>query len=128
MGSLEKVKAVSTMDNWVDILRHVLVGPAIITVGNIMLRPPKYLTSNLARAKWRTTFISRLNAAITGLWALLVLCDSEVVRLDLLYGVSDLARTFLAFSLGVHAGELVEMMVNSQYSMLTSHHIGSIVC
>ena len=107
-----------------------LLGPTIITAGNVILRPltPKYLKENVSRIKWRATFISRLNAAITGVWAVLVLCDSELVRLDLLYGVSSMARACLTFSFGVHAGELVEMVRTSQYSMLTWHHVGSVLC
>ena len=111
-------------------LSLLLLGPAIITVGTLILRPftPKYILENTSRIKWRATFISRLNAAITGVWAVLALSDSEVVRLDLLYGVSSQARACLTFSFGVHAGELVEMMMTSQYSMLTWHHVGSIIC
>ena len=112
-------------------LAVLLVGPLIEVVGSLVL--PVFLSSSspvwssqTRYHKWRTTFLARVNAGITGLWAVWALYDSENIRNDLLNSSSRCGTLCLLFSLGVHAVETVEMILYKQYSLLTIHHIAAI--
>ena len=70
--------------------------------------PVIIVTIDTTLDKWRTTFISPLNAAITGLWAVFLLCGSRLVR-------PDQARSYLSISFSVFPGELVKRMTYMQF-------------
>ena len=52
---------------------------------------------------------------------------SAVLRADLLLGCSATATCCLLFSLGVHAAETLDMVCRGHYTLLTLHHIGTIL-
>ena len=106
-----------------------LLGPVIQVIGNSLIQSfiPKHVRTSSARVfKWRTTFLARISAGLTGAWALVALRDSSSLRSDLLLGSSPLATYCLLFSLGVHLAETVDMVLASQFTFLTVHHIGTI--
>ena len=107
-----------------------LLGPLIELVGSLavplILSPSSPVWSSRSRYhKWRTTFLARINAGITGLWAVWALHDSLHIRADLLSATSRAGTLCLLFSLGVHAVETVEMILFKQYSLLTVHHLAA---
>lgn len=53
--------------------------------------------------------------------------ESAVLRADLLRGCSATATCCLLFSLGVHAAETLDMVCRGHYTLLTLHHIGTIL-
>ena len=106
-----------------------LLGPVLQVIGNSLVHsfiPKSVRTSSQRMFKWRTTFLARITAGITGSWALLALRDSSSLQSDLLLGSSPLATYCLLFSLGVHVAETVDMVMAAQFSFLTIHHIGTI--
>ena len=78
--------------------------------------------------KWRTTCIARLSAAITGSWAVWVLCESPSMRADLMLTTSLSAQHLVIFSLGVHLAEAVDMLLHAKPNMLLVHHLLVIIC
>ena len=111
-------------------LAVLLLGPLIELLGSLLLLLLSPTSPSSSRGlryhKWRTTFLARINAGITGLWAVWALYDSENIRNDLLNASSRSGSLCLLFSLGVHAVETVEMVLYQQYSLLTVHHIAAI--
>ena len=53
--------------------------------------------------------------------------ESAVLRADLLRGCSATATCCLLFSLGVHAAETLDMAHRGHYTLLTLHHVGTIL-
>ena len=107
-----------------------LLGPVIEVVGSLavplLVWPGSPVWSSRTRYhKWRTTFIARINAAITGLWAVWALHNSLSIREDLLNGTSRTGTLCLLFSLGVHAVETVDMVIYKQFSLLIIHHLAA---
>ena len=109
---------------------------------------PHSVTSSPRRLhKWRSTWLARLAAAVSGLWALLALHSSYQVdisthiytylqylpistqlRADLMLGTSPAAVRLILFSLGVHIAETVDMAATRQLSLLSLHHVAVILC
>ena len=107
------------------------LGPLIEVLGSLLvqpLMPVQVKTSDQRMYKWRTSYLARINAGITGVWAVWALHDSQELTTDLLHGSSPAAIYCLLFSLGVHVVETLEMILHSQYSLLTVHHIGAVAC
>ena len=50
-----------------------------------------------------------------------------MLRADLLRGCSATATCCLLFSLGVHAAETLDMACRGHYTLLTLHHVGTIL-
>ena len=101
-----------------------ILGPVIHIVGSSMvtsLIPNNINKSPQKMRKWRSTYIARITAGVTGVWATWSLYDSDLLRNDLLYGTSSSGRYCLIFSFGVHLIETVEMVVFKHYSMMTGH-------
>ena len=104
-----------------------LLGPLLEVVGSLLVplllsQSSPVLSSQARYHKWRTTFLARINAGITGLWAVWALYDSQEIRSDLLTATSRQGTLCLLFSLGVHSVETLEMFLHRQYSLLTIHH------
>ena len=108
--------------------------------------------------KWRSTWLARLAAGVSGLWAVLALHSSYQVdistqylqylhniytistqylqylhispqlRADLMLGTSAAAVRLVMFSLGVHIAETVDMAATRQLSLLSLHHVAVILC
>ena len=105
-----------------------LLGPLLELVGSLVVplvlsETSPVLSSEARYHKWRTTFLARINAGITGLWAVWALYDSLDIRADLLNATSRFGTTCLLYSLGVHAVETVDMVLYRQFSLLTLHHL-----
>ena len=112
-------------------LTVLLLGPLLEVLGSLLLpvflaADSPVLSSRTRYHKWRTTFLARINAGITGIWAVWALYDSQNIRDDLLNSSSRVGTLCLLFSLGVHAVETVEMVLYKQFSLLTVHHIAAI--
>ena len=107
------------------------LGPMIEILGSLLIQPlmpVQVQTSDQRMYKWRTSYLARINAGITGVWAVWALHHSPSLRTDLLHGSSPGAIFCLLFSLGVHVVETLEMILHSQYSLLTVHHVGAVAC
>jgi len=112
-------------------LPWLLLGPTIHLLTSILVQPiipSSVLDSTSRRCKWRTTYIARLCAAITGSWAVIVLYNSPALRADLMLTSSLSAQHLVIFSLGVHMAEAVDMFISSKPSMLLVHHFLVIIC
>ena len=108
-----------------------LLGPMIQMVTSFLIlpfTPSSVMDSASRRWKWRTTFIARLSAAITGSWAVLALYDSPSMQTDLMLTSSLSAQHLVIFSLGVHLAESMDMIIHGRPSMLMLHHIMVIIC
>merc|ERR1711936_163536 len=86
------------------------------------------MDSSSKRCKWRTTYVARLSAAITGSWAVTVLYNSPSLQEDLMLTYSVSAKQLVVFSLGVHIAEAADMIIQSKPSMLLVHHLLVILC
>merc|ERR1711884_254766 len=87
--------------------------PALwLLVGLLLLpQPPASVLSSESRLwKWQNTFMARIAAAITGLWAVAALYASPEMRSDLMLTSSTSAESLVAFSIGVHVAEAVDMV------------------
>lgn len=78
--------------------------------------------------KWRTTQMARINATISGSWAVLILLQSPYLRADLMEGFSLSGMCLISFSIGVHSAEAVDMLCHKKPSMLLIHHMMAILC
>jgi len=110
-----------------------LMGPIFQQLGSILLEPfiPDYLETPLEtsrRFQWRTTFLARIAAAVTGVAAVIVLHQSPHLQSDLMFGSSAVAVNLIIFSLGVHIGEMMDMVIHGQFSLFTIHHLAVIAC
>merc|ERR1712215_317892 len=112
-------------------LPWLLLGSMIQVVLSLILAPflPDSGSSSSSRSwKWKTTFIARFSACITGGWALMVLYHSPSMCSDLMLSYSPSAKLLIIFSLGVHLAEAMDMLINLHPSMLMLHHILVIIC
>merc|ERR1712215_670967 len=112
-------------------LPWLLLGSMIQVVLSLILPhfTPDSVSSSSSRTwKWRTTFIARFSAGVSGVWALIVLYHSPSMCSDLMLSYSPAARHLVIFSLGVHIAEAVDMLINLHPSMLMLHHILVIIC
>jgi len=112
-------------------LPYLLLGPSIQLIATFLIHPytpSSVLTSNSKRMKWRTTFIARISAAITGSWAALVMMESSAIRSDLMFSSSTSAIYLVVFSVGVHLAEAIDMLLYCKPSMLLLHHVMVIIC
>ena len=112
-------------------LPYLLLGPSIQLIATFLIypyTPSSVLTSNSKRMKWRTTFIARISAAITGSWAALVMMESSAIRSDLMFSSSTSAIYLVVFSVGVHLAEAIDMLLYCKPSMLLLHHVMVIIC
>merc|ERR1712215_379422 len=122
---LEFARLVPTFLPWL------LLGSMIQVVLSIILAPflPDSVSSSSSRSwKWKTTFIARFSAGVSGVWALIVLYQSPSMCSDLMLTYSSSAQHLILFSLGVHIAEAVDMLINLHPSMLMVHHILVIIC
>merc|ERR1711942_145831 len=111
-------------------LPYLLLGPAFQLLASLLLLPytPAAVLSSKSRIiKWRTTFIARLSAAITGSWAVMSLYESPSMYQDLMFSSSLSGQHLVIFSFGVHLAEAVDMLLHSKPSMLLLHHL-LIIC
>ena len=118
-------------------------------MGRLLPWAPHSVTSSPRRLhKWRSTWLARLAAGVSGLWAVLALHSSYQVdistqylhniyttstispqlRADLMLGTSPAAVRLIVFSLGVHIAETVDMAATRQLSLLSLHHVAVILC
>ena len=107
------------------------VGLLLHVLGSRVLLPPAptaVLGSSSRLWKWRNTYMARLAAAVTGAWALLSLYSSPEMRTDLMISSTNSASCLVAFSIGVHLAEAVDMVWNKQPGNLLIHHIFVILC
>ena len=112
-------------------LPYLLLGPAFQLLASLLLLPytPAAVLSSKSRIiKWRTTFIARLSAAITGSWAVMSLYESPSMYQDLMFSSSLSGQHLVIFSLGVHLSEAVDMLLHCKPSMLLLHHLLVIIC
>merc|ERR1711970_1354489 len=112
-------------------LPWLLLGSMIQVVPSLTLSPffPDSVSSSSSRSwKWKTTFIARFSAGVSGVWALMVLYQSPSMCSDLMLTYSPSAQHLILFSLGVHIAEAVDMLINLHPSMLMVHHILVIIC
>ena len=108
-----------------------LVGLLLHFLGGLVLlpQPPASVLSSESRLwKWQNTFMARIAAAITGLWAVAALYASPEMRSDLMLTSSTSAESLVAFSIGVHVAEAVDMVWHKQPSKLLVHHVFVILC
>ena len=111
-------------------LSFLLYGPLLQFLGSLLLVPwiPFHVQTSKARSnKWRSTWLARLSAGITGVWAVITLHDSYSLRADLMDASSQMAINLLLFSLGVHIAETLDMVITSNFSLLSVHHIAVII-
>merc|ERR1712215_545890 len=80
---------------------------------------------NLRKWKWRTTFLARLCAAVSGWWSIVLLYGSFVLPSHVFLWFSiDLSSKFLIiFSIGVYTVECLHMVLSSGPRLLFYHHI-----
>ena len=112
-------------------LPYLLLGPAIQLLASFLLLPytPESVLSSRSRInKWRTTFLARLSAGITGSWAVLALYESPAMCQDLMLSSSLSGQHLVLFSLGVHLAEAVDMLLHCKPGMLLLHHVLVIIC
>jgi len=110
---------------------YLLLGPSIQIIASFLLFPftPKSVVHSFSRRmKWRTTFIARISAAITGSWAVWTIYESQSLASDLMFGTSWSAQHLILFSLGVHVAESVDMLLQGKPSMLLVHHVLVVIC
>ena len=106
-----------------------LVGPLAQLVGSPVLLPwvPAHVQTSAKRThKWRSTWLARAAAGISGLLAVLALHQSFSLRTNLMYGSSQMAVDLIMFSLGVHIAETLDMIIMRNFSLLAIHHIAVI--
>jgi len=108
-----------------------LIGLLLHFLGGLVLLPPapaSVLSSESRHWKWQNTYLARIAAAITGAWAVAALYTSPEMRDDLMLTSSSSAECLVAFSIGVHLAEAVDMVWHKQPSKLLTHHIFVILC
>ena len=91
-----------------------LVGLLLHFLGGLVLLPPapaSVLSSASRQWKWQNTYMARIAAAITGAWAVAALYASPEMRDDLMLTSSFSAQCLVAFSIGVHVAEALDMML-----------------
>merc|ERR1712227_340619 len=112
-------------------LALLLVGPLFQILGSILLTPfiPSYIQTSKSRSsKWRATFLARIAAGVSGVWAVLALYQSYNLRADLMFGSSPMAVNLIIFSPGVHIAEMMGMIASGKFSLLSIHHVAVIIC
>ena len=131
----------NTLTSWVLLLKYgfsmpsflpwLLLGPTIHLVTSLLIlpfTPSSVIDSSSRRWKWRTTFIARLCAAVTGSWAVFALYTSPALCADLMLTSSISAQRLVIFSLGVHMAEAADMIIHGRPGMLLVHHLLVIIC
>ena len=111
-------------------LSYLMYGPMFQLVGSIHLLPwiPHHVhTSSTRINKYRSTWLARLAAAVSGVWAVLALHQSYHLRADLMNGSSQLAVNLIMFSLGVHVAEMMDMILCGNFTLLSVHHLAVII-
>ena len=112
-------------------LPWILLGFLFHSLGSRLLLPappPTVLASSDRLWKWRTTYMSKISAGLSGVSALLSICCSPDMRDDLMFTSAPSSTRLVAFSVGVHLAESCDMLAQSQLSMLLVHHAFVIVC
>ena len=112
-------------------LLWLLVGLASHLLSSLLLLPPtptSALSSKFKAWKWQSTYVARMSAGLTGAWALLALYTSPSMRADLMLTSSTSATCLVAFSIGIHSAEALDMLWQKQPSMLLVHHVFVILC
>ena len=108
-----------------------LCGLLIHHLGGLVLLPPapaSVLSSESRHWKWQNTYLARIAAAITGAWALVSLHASPEMRINLMLTKTSSAECLVAFSIGVHLAEAIDMLWQKQPSKLLIHHVFVILC
>ena len=107
------------------------VGLLLHLLGSLVLLPtsPASVTSSASsKWKWQSTYLARNASALTGIWALTALYTSPEMRYDLMFGSSSSGECLLAFSIGVHLAEAVDMVWHMQLCKLLIHHVFVVLC
>ena len=104
------------------------MGPIFQLLGSILLDPftPDQVQScSIRKFRWRTTYLARIAAGVTGVFATVALHQSPHIQSDLMFGSSSEMVNLITFSIGVWA---VNMVIHRQFSLLTIHHLAVIAC
>jgi hypothetical protein len=72
--------------------------------------------------------MTRLTSGISGAWACSTFYNSPEMRADLMLAASPSAACLVAFSVGVHLAESVNMVCHNKPSNLLVHHVFAIIC
>ena len=105
-----------------------IMGPIFQLLGSILLDPftPDQVQScSIRKFRWRTTYLARIAAGVTGVFATVALHQSPHIQSDLMFGSSSEMVNLITFSIGVWA---VNMVIHRQFSLLTIHHLAVIAC
>ena len=108
-----------------------IMGPIFQLLGSILLDPftPDQVQScSIRKFQWRTTYLARIAAGITGVWAVVALHQSPQIQSDLMFGSSSQMVNLITFSIGVYISEMMDMVIHRQFSLLTIHHLAVIAC
>ena len=108
-----------------------MMGALLHILGSFALSAsaPSSITCSTSRlAKWRSTSMARVSAAITACWAVGSLLAGRQMRNDLMFNSTKSAKQLTAFSIGVHLAEAVDMVLQGQASKLLVHHLFVITC
>lgn len=109
----------------------ILAGVLLHVLGSFLLLPraPSTVLASPSRLwKWRSTYMARIAAAVTGFSSLLSLASSPKMKSDLMFGSSVSGSRLVAFSIGVHLAEALDMLCHNQLSNLFIHHVFVILC
>ena len=109
--------------------RLLLLGPLAQLLGSVLLLPwvpAQVRTSTKRTHKWRSTFLARISAGISGILAVFTLQQSFPLRADLMYGSSQMAVDLIMLSLGIHIAETMDMIIIGNFSLLSVHHLAVI--
>ena len=107
------------------------LGSLLHIIGSLALSAsaPNSVTCSTSRlAKWRSTSMARVSAAITASWAVGSLLAGQKMRNDLMFTSTKSAKQLTAFSIGVHLAEALDMVLQAQPSKLLVHHLFVITC
>ena len=108
-----------------------LAGLLLHLLGRLVLLPtaPASVLSSAAKLwKWQSTYLARIASALTGIWGVAALYTSPQMREDLMFASSSTAECLIAFSIGVHLAEAVDMVWHKQMCKLLVHHTFVIIC
>ena len=108
-----------------------IMGPIFHLLGSILLDPftPNQVQScSIRKFQWRTTYLARIAAGVTGVLAVVALHQSPHIQSDLMFGSSSQMVNLITFSIGVYISEMMDMVIHRQFSLLTIHHIAVIAC
>ena len=107
------------------------IGLLLHPIGSLVLLPPApaSVTSSAFRQwKWQSTYLERIASALTGIWATAAIYTSSEMRDDLMFTLSSSAECLVAFSIGVHLAEAVNMVRHLELCKLLIHHVFVILC